>query len=519
MTNRPGEGRSQVAGGKQRRTTGTGSPFKLSRREFMRLSAAAGVTLSPLFSGLKTALSLGLESIPEPMKRRFGRIEFDVTTLGLGGQASIQRTPADVDPVAIIEKAFNLGINYFDTSNNYGPSQLNFGRAFRRLNLVPGLSGYDRQLRESVFLTTKTMIRWARGSYPLLPGVRNSSEGLHGGGAVADLKRSLSQMFGHDDGTYPQGSYVDMVMVHNLTSFEEIDILYRGLESPLDRDGNFGALVALRDYRDGTNVTGLNPKEEKLIRHLGFSGHYSAPVMIEMIQRDRWNLLDGMLVALNINDRRYLNMQYNVLPVARAKNMAVIGMKVFADGAMYFKEPRWSVGPGDVMRIIGTNDLPSRPLIEYPLTAPGIHSVIIGIGEINNNPLKCQLVQNYYAAQIEPGALNERERRGLEKLGERTKGGETNYFQLPNQGLSPPGNLALERRDMIRLTWDTAYAGDEPLSHYEIIRDGQVMATIRQVPQISKDPFMFEAPLQGGIFSVTAVDVSGRRAESRRLSA
>jgi aryl-alcohol dehydrogenase-like predicted oxidoreductase len=79
-----------------------------------------------------------MESIPAPMKRRFGRINFDVTTMALGGQSSIQWTPEDVEPVDIILKAFDLGINYFDTSNVYGPSQLNFGKAFRKLNLVPG---------------------------------------------------------------------------------------------------------------------------------------------------------------------------------------------------------------------------------------------------------------------------------------------------------------------------------------------------------------------------------------------
>jgi hypothetical protein len=35
----------------------------------------------------------------------------------------------------------------------------------------------------------------------------------------------------------------------------------RGLETPLDKDDNFGALVALRDYRDGTNIN--RPQSEK----------------------------------------------------------------------------------------------------------------------------------------------------------------------------------------------------------------------------------------------------------------
>jgi aryl-alcohol dehydrogenase-like predicted oxidoreductase len=426
-------------------------------------------------------------------------------------------TPEGIEPVDIILKAFDLGINYYDTSNAYGPSQANYGKAFRKLNLVPGQKVYDQKLRDSIFLTTKTMVRWAKGDYPKLENVRNSTDGTHGGGAVADLKRSLSQMFGNDDGTYPEGAYVDMILIHNLTNFEEVDVVYNGLETPLDINGNFGALVALRDYRDGTNITGLNPKNEKLVRHLGFSGHYNAPAMIDMIQRDKWDLLEGMLVSINVNDRRYLNMQYNVIPVAQARNMAVIGMKVFADGTMYTKEPGWSNKPSDVVRLIGTESVPSRPLIEYVLTTPGIHTLIIGIGEINDNPIKCQLVQNYYAAQIRPDALGEKERRELEKIGEKARNGETNYFQLPDTGLTPPRNAVLTKSDGVKLTWDTSYAGNEPITHYEIVSDGKVAGTVPHHPQASKEPFSF-AVKSGKEFKVVAVDAIGRKSATEIIS-
>jgi aryl-alcohol dehydrogenase-like predicted oxidoreductase len=486
---------------------------KLSRREFMRLSvtAAAGVSLMPGLSWPATA-------IPAPLKRRFGRINFDVTSMALGGQSSLQWTPADIEPSNIILKAFDLGINYFDTSNAYGPSQKNYGKAFRKLNLIPGQKDYNLKLRDSFFLTTKTMVRWAKGNYPKLDKVRNSTDGTHGEGAVADLKRSLSLMFGNDDGTYPEGAYVNMILIHNITNFEEVDVVYKGLETPLDINGNFGALVALRDYRDGTNITGLNPKKEKLVRHLGFSGHNNAPAMIDMIQRDKWNLLDGMLVAMNINDRRYFNFQYNVIPVAQAKNMAVIAMKVFSDGAMYTKEPRWSNKPDDVVRIIGTELVPSKPLIEYTLTTPGVHTLIIGIGEINDNPLKCQLVQNYYAAQIKPDALGQKERRELEKIGARARNGETNYFQLADTGLTPPRNAKITKSGGMKITWDTSYAGNEPISHYEIVSGDKIVGTVKHVPQVSKEPFSFEVT-SGKEFKVVAVDAIGRKSATEALSA
>ena len=98
-----------------------------------------------------------------------------------------------------------------------------------------------------------------------------------------------------------------------------------------------------------------------------------------------------MLIAINANDRMHFNMQHNVIPVAAAKNMGVIGMKVFADGAMYTKEAHWTRGPSEVVRSIGSPELPSRNLIEYTLTTPGIHTAIIGIGQISDDPAHCQL--------------------------------------------------------------------------------------------------------------------------------
>jgi len=486
----------------------------ISRRRFMQLSAAsaAGVALMP-------ACTFGNDRIPLPLTRRFGKIPFNVSTLGLGGQASIQWTPDDVDPVAIILKAFKLGVNYFDTSNLYGPSQLNYHKAFEALDLIPGKEAYDAKKRSSIFLTTKTHIRWGKGGYPEAENVGNWTNGDHGGGAVADLKRSLSQIFGDGEGFYPEGAYVDMILVHSLNNREEIDVLYKGLETPLDPDGDFGALVALRDFRDGTNLTGLNPGNEKLLRHIGFSGHRSAPVMMEMIRRDEYGILDAMLVAINANDRKMLNMQYNVIEVAAAKEMGIIGMKVFADGAMYTKEARWSRTPEDVVRTVGSTELPSKPLVEYTLTTPGVHTAIIGIGHIDEDPLKCQLVQNFYSARIKPDALSKEERREIESLAGKAKDGATNYFQLAAQELSPPVRAELLRDKGVELRWDTAIAGDEPVDHYVIERDGQRIAVIPHTPQTTTRPYVYnDNGEEGRVYRIISVDAAGREAAGEAMS-
>ncbi len=491
----------------------------ISRRNFLRTSTSivVGVSFAPY-------LNCGKIGVRKPIKRDFGRLNFEVTTLGLGGQASIQWTPADVDPVQIILKAFQLGVNYFDTSNVYGPSQSNYGKAFRELNLIPGQSGYDQGLRRSIFLTSKTGLRYAKGGLRQ-PGMFNFTQGPSGSGAIDDLKRTLSQIFGDGDDEYPPGAYVDMMLMHNITSLQDVDAVYDGYAAPDPSAEHIGTLAALLDYRDGTNHTGLNPKEEQLIRHIGFSGHNSPPVLIEMLQRDEHDALDGMLVAVNANDRLNFNMQHNAIPVAAAKNMGIIAMKVFADGAMYTKEAAWSRTPEDVVRTVGDPELPSRPLIEYSLTTPGISTAIIGIGQIDNEPTQCQLEQNLSAAQIGPDGLDESDRRDVEKMTGSVKDGNTNYFQIPVEPLSPPREPAVSRQlrydeQVARLTWQTAYAGNEPIQQYEIWRDDQKIAQVQHQPQTTKAPFTFEDLLSdqaAHTYQLVAVDAVGGTAATEQL--
>ena len=486
----------------------TSKNYPLSRRNFIKVSAATTAGVSMLsFGGCAT------DKMPSPMKRKFGNFDFEVTTLALGGQASLQWTPEDVDPVPIILKAFKLGINYFDTSNLYADSQLNYNKAFRTLNLIPGEQNYDENLRKSIWLTSKTCMRWGKPGWPERENVNNWSNGAPDVKcAVDDLKRSLTQLFGDNKGSYPEGAYLDMILIHTLHNTAEIDVLYEGLETPLDPNGNFGALVALRDFRDGTNLTGMNPKNEKLIRHIGFSGHANPPAMIDMIQRDEYGILEGMLVAINANDKTKYNMQHNVIPVAAAKGMGIIAMKVFADAAIYHKEPRWSREPADVFRKVGTPELPSRPLIEYSLTTPGIHTLIIGIGQIDEDPMKCQLIQNYYAAQIEPNGMPEDERNRIEAQALNVKA-NSNYFQIDKVGLTAPGNI---RKEENKIIWDTAFAGDVAVAAYEVLVNGEKAGEVEHHPQVLKSkPFSFEASVkEGDKIAVVAVDKEGNRAES-----
>jgi aryl-alcohol dehydrogenase-like predicted oxidoreductase len=480
----------------------------MNRRDFVKTAAAgAGLLAFPM-------INCGKIGVSRPMKRTLGRTGFEATTLGLGGQASLQWTPPDVDPGKIILKAFDLGINYFDTSNLYGPSQQNYGKVFRQLNLVPGNPGYNESARRSIFLTTKTHLRWAKG-LPDIPEVHSWSNG-GGASAVDDIKRSLSLMFGDGNGGYPDGAYLDMVLIHSISSMAEVEAVYEGLDHPDPKAEAIGALAALKDYRDGSNLTGLNPNEEKLIRHLGFSGHYSPAVMMAMIQRDTANILDGLLVAVNANDFQQFNMQNNVIPVAQAKNIGVIAMKVFADGAMYDKGAHWSNRPDHVVRRIGSPELPSRLLVEYSLSTPGVHNAIIGIGEISDDDRKCQLKQNLSAAQIRPQSMSIAERIEVETLAATVKSGKTNYFQLPGQDLTPVQNPEVHQvHDDFQLIWHSAFAGRHPIERYDIYRGGEKIGTVAHHPQTSQAPFEYvdqEPDPVATTYRIVTVDRGGQEA-------
>jgi aryl-alcohol dehydrogenase-like predicted oxidoreductase len=491
----------------------------MNRRRFVQttLMAAAATAIAPRIAAVNFQTSA-------PMKRVFGKTGFQVTTLGLGGQASLQWTPEDVDPVAIILKAFDKGINYFDTSNLYGPSQTNYGKAFRKLNLVPGEAGYNEALRKSIFLTSKTHLRLAKGSDDT-PGVSSRTDGAPGSHTIDDLNRSLSQMFGDGKGNFPDGAYLDLMLIHNLNTKAEVDVLYEGLENTDPNAERIGALAALRDYRDGTNLTGLNPDNKKLIKHIGFSGHYDPSVNMYMIQKDATNILDAMLVAINANDKLMFNMQNNVIPLATAKNMGVIGMKVFADGAMYTKPAEWSNKKEHVVRTVGDQNLPSKPLIQYTLTTPGVHLVIIGIGQISDNFAECQLCNNLQDAQILPDGLDESERVAIEKMAGKIKNGKTNYFQKNSVSLLPPGDLKLEQKILnnsrnILLAWNTAYAADTPLKSYEVWRDGKKIGELPFSPQISCDNLTWTESLndkQNHSYMIRVVDKAGRTAETQSV--
>jgi aryl-alcohol dehydrogenase-like predicted oxidoreductase len=457
----------------------------LSRREILSVLGAAPA------ASLLSPGRLYAEAAATFPRRLLGRTGRTVVPLALGGQASLQWTKPGIDAPDIIVRAVQLGLNYLDTANAYGASQANYGEAFRRLHLTPADANYDLALRQKLYIATKTTRRLARdpaGSGPT---------------AVDELKRSLTFIFGDGKGNIPEGAYLDSIQVHNLTTLEQVDQVYEGFaERRSRRAERIGALAGLLDYRDGANYTGLNPEHRHWVRHIGITGHLSSPVLMSALRRDSENIIDTLLVALNANDRLCSSHQNNVLPLAVARGLGVIAMKVMADGAFYGKPPRFSRTPEDVILTVGgkAEAISCADLVRYPLSLPGVACAIIGTGRIDRDkPESDQMVANLTAALKD--VASEIERRRIEKEAEARHGAATNYFQEKTSGPVQPGNVRVRRDgERVIVEWNTALAGPEPIRSYNILAGNRLLLSLPFRPQLS------EAPLSASVEAAAVGD-------------
>ncbi len=470
----------------------------MANRRQLLTSLGTGVAAAAL---MVPALAAKPVDKPKPIipKKVLGRTGVLVTPLGLGGQASLQWTPEVVDPADIICRAVELGVNYLDSANAYGPSQMNYGEAFRRLNLVPGKSGYNAALRESLYFASKTVRRFGK-----------DPADTTGQSAVTDLKRTLTQAFGDGQGFIPEGAYLDCIQMHAVGTLEQVAQLYVGMDA---RGGKMpdkiGTFATLLDYRDGTNYTGLNPEHKHWVRHVGVTGHLDSTVLSQLIRMDEGNELDTLLVALNVNDKLYLPHQNNVLPLALAKGLGVIAMKVFADGVFLGKEARFSKTPADVNQKVGNAKLNTYDMVRYTVSLPGVVTTIIGTGHINRkNPDDDQLVVNLAAASDK--TMTKAERLALEKEAEAQYGATTNYFQQKAQGLTQPTEVKMVKdAGRVKVTWQAAVAGAKALASYQIKAGGKPILTIPARPQTTLAPlcaYLTNETVPAGAVEVVAVE-------------
>jgi aryl-alcohol dehydrogenase-like predicted oxidoreductase len=197
----------------------------------------------------------------------------------------------------MVNYALDHGIRYFDTARVYSD-----GQSEERVGKVA------KHRRQEMWIATKT-----RG--------RTRAE------AMVHLEESLVAL---------QTDHVDEWRMHNIWNMEELD--------KLTAPG--GALEAA-----------VLAREQGKIRYISMSGHRNPQVQVEALKRFPF---DSMLVALSALDHFILSFAEEFLPVANAKGIAIIGMKVMGLVALvpyYERALRYSLALPVSTTIVGMESM------------------------------------------------------------------------------------------------------------------------------------------------------------------
>ena len=250
-----------------------------SRREFLKTTTAA-----VMLGAAETALgaSASLSALP---KRRLGKTGEMISCIGFGSGTRFCSIQDEDAAQALLERAFVLGINYFDTAGSYTR------RPLERLS-EKRLGEFSHKRRKEIFLATK-----------IDPRDRD--------GALRSVETSLK---------FLQTDYLDLIQIHSLSDLNDLDRM----------GGPNGVLAAIQQL-----------KAQRVSRFIGITGHNDGAAMTEALRRYDF---DTVLMALNAaqsaNPVAARKMEpipafeQSALPVALQKNMGILSMKVMGQGLL-----------------------------------------------------------------------------------------------------------------------------------------------------------------------------------------
>jgi aryl-alcohol dehydrogenase-like predicted oxidoreductase len=253
-----------------------------SRREFLK-----NTTVAVVLGAAEKALGATAASLP---RRRLGKTGEMVSCIGFGAGSRYCSIPDEDAAQALLERAFALGINYFDTAGSYTR------RPLERLS-EKRLGEFSKKRRKEIFLATK-----------IDPRDRD--------GALRSVETSLK---------FLQTDYLDLIQIHSLSDLNDLDRI----------GGPNGVLTAIQQL-----------KQQKVVRLIGITGHNDGIAMAEALSRHNF---DTVLMALNaaqsanpIAQRKMEPIQafeQFALPVALKKNMGILSMKVMGQGMIVGSGP------------------------------------------------------------------------------------------------------------------------------------------------------------------------------------
>jgi len=155
-------------------------------------------------------------------KRKLGKTGVEVTILGLGGEGILRTYSYDKEAFSLINRAFDLGINYFESARAYSGSEAYYGKVIK-------------ERREVIFLASKSHARDKKG-------------------ALAHLSETLRNM---------KTDHLDLWQVHDVRTEDDIEKIF----------GPKGAFEAF-----------VEAKEKGLTRFIGVTGHQDPVILKKCVE-------------------------------------------------------------------------------------------------------------------------------------------------------------------------------------------------------------------------------------------
>lgn len=211
--------------------------------------------------------------------REFGKTGRTVTRTGLGGEGILRTHGRMQQAAAVIQTAIDQGITYFDCAHVYADSELYYGSIWKAFP----------EKRAGLFQASKSASRDKKG-------------------ALTDLENSLRRL---------QTDYLDLWQIHDVRTDSDFNRIA----------GPGGALEAF-----------TAAKASGKVRHIGVTGHHDPRILTRAVIE--WPV-DSVMMPVNPAEAVLGGFLTSTLPAARAKNMAVIGMKIL--GAAHYILPEWGI--------------------------------------------------------------------------------------------------------------------------------------------------------------------------------
>ena len=240
--------------------------------------------------------------------RSFGKTDLKVSEIGFGC-APIGYTAGFEDDKACIDcvrKAIDVGFNFFDTSPVYGKSEINLGEAI----------GANR---DKIILATKVRLP----SFEHTHDMKNF--------IITSVERSLVRL---------KTDYIDLLQIHHQIGNE------RGKYQFRNNPPEFATRLNYSDCMEFYDCTELLRSSGK-VRYIGFTGwdgDYEAQT--KLIYSDKFSSIQVLYNMLNQsahgearrtlheNDQGYGNGESCIINLAQKNEVAIIGIRPFANGAI-----------------------------------------------------------------------------------------------------------------------------------------------------------------------------------------